>query len=152
MFGGSDSGVLVAYFGNLGCFWAFLRKREIGAFYGRFWERLVGNGGRFGLGLGVEEMMWYHDGLSAREPDLILSVSPGKTPLPLRSIADNRRDYALFFNPWANARAAARSFSSGFPLLIPPKSFRGPTVSHPLQQNSSTITNPRLASFSFRAA
>jgi len=59
--------------------------------------------------------------------------------------------YPLFFSPWANARAAARSFSSGFPLLIPPKSFRGPTVSHPLQQNSSTTTNPRLASFSFRA-
>jgi len=69
----------------------------------------------------------------------------------LKIISDSIVFYALFFNPWANARAAARSFSSGLPLLIPPKSFRGPTVSHPLQQNSSTTRNPRLASFSFRA-
>ena len=34
MFGGSDSGGLMAYSGNQGCFCAFLWKREIGAFSG----------------------------------------------------------------------------------------------------------------------
>jgi hypothetical protein len=45
MFGGSDSGVLMAYFGNLGCFCAFLGKGKIGAFYGRFQDRILVNGG-----------------------------------------------------------------------------------------------------------
>ena len=60
--------------------------------------------------------------------------------------------YIFVFRPCANARAAARSFSSGLPLLIPPMSFKGPNESHPLQQNSSTMVNPWLTSFSFRAA
>ena len=36
MSGGSDSGLLMAYFGNPGCFQAFLLEDEIGAFYGFF--------------------------------------------------------------------------------------------------------------------
>jgi len=45
MFWGLDSGELMAYFSNLGFFWAVLWKGEIGAFYGRFRRRVLGNGG-----------------------------------------------------------------------------------------------------------
>jgi hypothetical protein len=45
MFGELISGGLMAYFGNLGCFCAFLWMGKIGAFYGRFQERIPGNGG-----------------------------------------------------------------------------------------------------------
>jgi hypothetical protein len=146
MFGRSDSGELMVYFGNPGCFSAFLRKKEIGTFYGRFWERFPGNGGWFGLGLMVGEMQWCREGVFiAQEKGLSDSLFSRTNP-------DSIVFYVLLFNPRANARAAARSFSSGFPLLIPPKIIRGPTVSHPLQKNSSITRNPRLAKISFKAA
>src|SRR5664280_1528653 len=56
------------------------------------------------------------------------------------------------FNPRANTRAPSRSSSFGLPLFIPPKSFKGPTVSHPLQENSPVTEKPRFTSISFRAA
>jgi len=89
--------------------------------------------------------------ITGTRPDTI-HVLQRKDTFSLRPVPDSIAGYMVFFNPCENARAAARSFSSGLPLLIPPKSLRGPTVSHPLQENSSAIEYPRFTSFSFRAA
>lgn len=56
------------------------------------------------------------------------------------------------FNPRAKTRASSRSSAFGLPLLVPPTSFRGPQVFHPLQENSPTTENPRFISSSFTVA
>ena len=44
--------------GNPGCYWALFWKWQIGAFYGRFREVLMGNGGWFGVGSGLTKILW----------------------------------------------------------------------------------------------
>jgi len=44
--------------GNPGLYWALFWNRQIGAFCGRFRKVVGGNGGCFGVGLGVIMILW----------------------------------------------------------------------------------------------